>query len=124
MSVRPHPCPVCQQLTTSSGMCDSCRKRREASGLSTKPWSHRNEAEHRKNYGSSRWQKLRKQVLARDNYLCQECLKSDRFTPATEVHHIKATVAGGKMFDADNLISICHACHELITEQQRRGGGI
>ena len=35
------------------------------------------------------WKQLRCERLAKDNYLCQRCLKRKRIVPATMVHHIK-----------------------------------
>lgn len=51
---------------------------------------------------------LRKAIILRDNYKCQECGKSNC---ALEVHHIRAKKFGG----ADtigNLITLCSQCHQ------------
>lgn len=63
------------------------------------------------------WQKRRKRVLRRDNYLCQPCKREGRLTPATEVHHIKARAEGGG-HELENLLSICSSCHEEATREQ------
>lgn len=60
------------------------------------------------------WQKLRKMVLQRDAYLCQECYRNKKLTPATDVDHIKPKSAGGTD-DQDNLQSLCKPCHEIKT---------
>ena len=39
------------------------------------------------------------QVLARDKYLCQYCLKKGLSTPATEVDHVAEIQDGGDEFD-------------------------
>ena len=66
-------------------------------------------------YGSIKWKKLRAYVLVRDNYLCQECLKKDNLTEATDVHHIeKIRLSWDKRYDADNCISVCHECHRKL----------
>lgn len=111
LSVRPHPCPICQQLTYTKGICEECRKRREATGYHSQ-WARTQEVEeiHRAYY-SQRWKKLRLKILARDHYLCVECLKKGIYTTAAEVDHIQPTAHGGAMFDEKNLQSLCHRCH-------------
>lgn len=59
-----------------------------------------------------KWQKLRKQVLQRDAYLCQECYRNKKLTPATDVDHIKPKSAGGTDCES-NLQSLCKTCHEI-----------
>ncbi|AAK79860.1 5-methylcytosine-specific restriction endonuclease McrA [Clostridium acetobutylicum] len=63
-------------------------------------------------YKSKRWQKVRKIVLIRDNYLCQECLRHGAITQANTVHHkVELREDLSKAYDIDNLESICPACH-------------
>ena len=63
-------------------------------------------------YKSTRWQKVRKIVLIRDNYLCQVCLRHGLITSANTVHHkIKLREDLNKAFDLDNLESVCSSCH-------------
>lgn len=59
--------------------------------------------------GNSRhaeWQELRRQVLERDRYTCQNCNNENRL----EIHHVKARSEGG-MDDLSNLITLCEPCH-------------
>lgn len=58
------------------------------------------------------WQKLRKLVLQRDAYLCQECYRNKKLTPATDVDHITPKSAGGTDCES-NLQSLCKKCHEI-----------
>ena len=72
-------------------------------------------------YNSKTWKNLRKQALIRDHYTCQLC--GGR---ATEVHHLKEvnTVNVGDnahAFDFENLQSLCHECHTLITQEEHGG---
>lgn len=60
-----------------------------------------------------RWQKLRELYLAK-HPLCAECEKAGRFTPATEVHHIKSFADGGSDHNS-NLMGLCKPCHSRIT---------
>lgn len=65
-----------------------------------------------------KWKKIRKSALVRDGYLCQECLKSNIITPATDVDHILNKKRGGT--DAlDNLQSLCNPCHIKKTVEER-----
>ena len=122
MLKRSHPCPVCQTLTSNPGMCDACKKRRQAAGI-TKPWerSSRTVKLHRLYY-TTRWKHVRAQALARDKHLCRSCLAQGKAVSATEVDHIIPTSQGGSMFDLSNLQSLCHACHELKTKRERGRG--
>lgn len=71
-------------------------------------------------YGAA-WDKLRKQVLARDNGLCQPCLKQGAVTEAKQVDHIVAKARGGQD-DESNLQAICIACHKEKTAKESAEG--
>lgn len=63
---------------------------------------------------SGQWRKRRQKVFERDGYRCQACLEKE----ATEVHHLNYEHCGNEpLFD---LISVCHSCHEAITEMDRK----
>jgi len=65
-----------------------------------------------------KWKKIRKQALVRDGYLCQECLKNDRLTVATDVDHVINKAQGGT--DAlSNLQCLCCPCHKIKTIKER-----
>jgi hypothetical protein len=64
---------------------------------------------------SAAWQSKRRRVLDRDCHICQAC----RRKKATEVHHLSYKhVFNEPLFE---LISVCHECHEKITEMDRNG---
>lgn len=94
--------------------------KRETDGvLVTRPAWVGKGSRHDRGYGAQ-WDKLRKQVLKRDNYLCQECLREGRLTPLGvrprdhAVDHIEAKAKGGT--DAmTNLQSLCAPCHDRKT---------
>jgi 5-methylcytosine-specific restriction protein A len=77
---------------------------------------------HSRGYGAA-WQKLRADILRRDENMCQVCADSGRVSVATEVDHIIPKVEGGTD-DPSNLQAICHTCHEGKTMMERRGGSI
>jgi 5-methylcytosine-specific restriction endonuclease McrA len=52
------------------------------------------------------WKAIRWEALARDHGRCRDC-----GVEASEVHHIAyPKVLGGE--DLDDLLSLCHACHQ------------
>ena len=63
-----------------------------------------------KKYKDMRWRRLRLTALQRDKYLCTECKRYGRTTPATMVHHINPSDAS-RFLDLANLTSLCDACH-------------
>ena len=73
-----------------------------------------NDAERRAFYRSSAWLKTREAVLARDNHLCQKCLRKGIVTTTNTVHHITPLEDAPELaLDMDNLESICPACHNV-----------
>ena len=76
-----------------------------SNGLLTKT-----ELKKQNNKSKARWEKVRNQVLERDNYKCLVCGK-----PATQVHHIHSrSKRKDLMYEINNLVSLCdkHHCHQ------------
>lgn len=85
----------------------------------TRKWADKG-SRHSRGY-DSRWDRIRKLVLKRDNYLCQECMRQGKLTPLCvkrydhAVDHIVPKVQGGTD-DMDNLQSLCaDPCHKAKT---------
>lgn len=75
----------------------------------------------RRVYHSSRWRKLRLQVLLRDDYVCQECRRNSLYTLADVVDHIiELRDDMGRAYDLSNLESLCHACHNSKTKDEKQ----
>jgi hypothetical protein len=60
--------------------------------------------------------RVRRQVLRRDNYLCRRCNWSHELWNRSdarhlELHHIQAHAEGGENSE-DNLITLCTSCHD------------
>lgn len=71
-------------------------------------------------YHTRAWRRVRQLALHRDHYLCQACLKNNRITPATEVHHVKPLELYPDLaLELSNLTSLCWQCHEA-TKQRRK----
>ena len=63
-------------------------------------------------YTSAKWIRKRERVMKRDKYLCQDCKRYGRKTPAVLVHHIKPYEEYPELgLDEENLTSLCDACH-------------
>lgn len=63
-------------------------------------------------YRTVRWSRTRAACLRRDGYLCRDCARYGKRTPATTAHHMQErTVCPDKAYALDNLISLCDACH-------------
>lgn len=71
---------------------------------------------HARGYGN-RWERIRRQVLDRDDKLCQECSRHGIATAAYAVDHIRPKAQGGTD-DPDNLQSLCKRCHAVKTAKE------
>jgi len=98
------------KMATKQGRCDD--HQREA-------WSsNKGKSAQSRGYGYQ-WVKLRKRILKRDSYLCQNCLRNGIITEAKEVDHILNKKRGGTDEDS-NLESLCSPCHKDKTNKERR----
>ena len=61
-----------------------------------------------------RWFARRKQILERDDFCCQDCLRAGRYI-SLHVHH-KSYVTGWMAWEYPDeyLITLCDECHEKI----------
>lgn len=66
-------------------------------------------------YNSQKWKNCRTTYMAKCHYICEKCGK-----PADVVHHINPlhgtdyTSNPEKCFGEDNLMCLCHTCHNRI----------
>ena len=99
------PCryPGCPNLTRET-YCEEHQKATATSYNQT-----RRDPDSNKRYGR-RWRNIR-DLYVRAHPLCEDCLKEGKHVPVYEVHHIVPLSLGGTN-DTDNLISLCHSCHE------------
>ncbi len=65
-------------------------------------------------YQSDEWKQKRLDILDRDNYLCQYCLKNkNKIKIANTAHHIKHLSDYPELaLINSNLISLCKKCHD------------
>ena len=102
--------PGCKNRT-SGAWCDDHRKSQTADKDRARG------SRHKRGYGT-KWDKLRKRVLARDNYACRVCMQFGMVTTANEVDHIIPKAKGGSDHPS-NLQAICHA---VKTAEERNYG--
>ena len=63
-------------------------------------------------YPSAKHKSWREKVLRKDKYLCQECLRYGKKTPATIAHHVKPVEEYPELrYRVDNGRALCMACH-------------
>lgn len=68
-------------------------------------------------YSSIAWARTRTEVLERDDYRCQARLDGICLQRASQVHHL--TYAHFRCEPLFDLVSVCRACHEQITQMDR-----
>lgn len=113
----PKPCSECGVLV--HGALGRCPAHRVRAGQ----WADsRRGSRQARSYGAE-WDRKRLAVIARDDGLCQPCLREERVTRGDEVDHIvnkaewrrrHGTLCG---VDADiNLQTNCRACHQAKTQ--------
>ena len=112
--------PGCPGTTTHrSGYCEKHQK----SENGWNQWQKKKGSDTKRGYGWA-WRKLRRRILERDSYLCQECQKKGIVTAGKVVDHIKPKAQGGDDSPA-NLQTLCTPCHnhKTATERHVKGRG-
>jgi 5-methylcytosine-specific restriction protein A len=63
------------------------------------------------------WQRFRLMFL-RKNPLCDDCLKTERVEPATEVHHLLKVADHPELkLVESNCMALCKSCHSVRTNR-------
>ena len=74
------------------------------------------DAEVQRLYGR-RWQARRRVFLAEHPW-CEECLRANIYTPATDVHHLVRHGGDVELFNSSPLEALCKACHSKKTLEE------
>ncbi|QKQ51059.1 HNH endonuclease [Achromobacter denitrificans] len=103
----------CAALVRTPGYCE--KHAGEAVGWKR---DHERGSRHERGYGTE-WDRLRLLILKRDRYLCQcdECRRTGRVLPATEVDH-RIPKAEDGTDDPGNLGAINVDCHKRKTAHE------
>jgi len=81
-------------------------------------------------YLSDAWKRKQEVILRKADYKCQICRRYGRIREAKEVHHIRHLDEAPELaLDENNLIALCHSCHNkqhpekvrAATERSGRG---
>lgn len=107
-------------MAANGGRCPAHTRRELYRKDGKHGWSDDRGTAHQRGYGKA-WERLRKWVLIRDDYLCQPCKADGRLTQASQVDHITPKAQGGTD-DESNLQAICGHCHTRKTQQESASG--
>lgn len=109
-------CPKCgKAIQLSEKYCENCRPvlKQNNSERNKEYDAYKRDKQADKFYHSKKWKNIRDYVLMREGGFCQDCLKNNRRTIATDVHHIIPVKQDwSKRLDIDNLVSLCEKCHK------------
>lgn len=79
---------------------------------------YKRDRESQRFYNSGAWEEARTLALIRDYYLCCRCLGDKVIRVYNVVHHIVPLKENKELsLDIDNLMSLCHACHNKIESE-------
>ena len=72
-------------------------------------------------YNSTAWRNKRKEIMSNYGGLCQDCLAKDIVKEADVIDHkIELKDDESLALNNDNLIPLCHACHNIKTKQTKQ----
>jgi len=98
-------------------LTEKLRKAQKERGLRRrKPWRwYVENGKKIKFHQSQDWRDKAKEIYKRDNYTCQECGKDAnqlrKMGLKLHCHHKEGIKTGKKLFDNNNLITLCEECH-------------
>ena len=124
----PRPCRHrgCPSVVDNKeGFCDDHMRehRRETKArhrrYNQKRQSSPEERELQRFYRTPAWRNIRKSYIT-DNPLCHLCSQLGRLTVGTVVDHIVERRDGGENFNYSNLQTLCHRCHTVKTQEERK----
>jgi 5-methylcytosine-specific restriction enzyme A len=121
------PCkhPGCNALLRAPGYCEKHAASAPKRGEEYQRWRRRDPAQSSVDRirSTSRWQKVRASKLSASP-LCEDPLGQHpaATVAARQVHHICGLATHPELaFHADNLQSVCAACHAALEAEVRRG---
>ena len=88
----------------------------------SKKWYNTISPEYKKYIKSSKWRKIRKSIIKRDQEKCRECNK--QITEKTcHIHHLTYKNIFNEEKYLEDLITLCPECHSLIHYSKRKTTG-
>lgn len=105
--------PMCKEIMPLSHNGSYCKTHKSLSRGASKSDNYRF-------YQSTAWKRLR-DSYKRLHPLCEKCSSNGIFTPADIVDHVIEIKDDPSLkFSWDNLMCLCHRCHNIKTAQERR----
>ncbi len=106
------------------GLCSSCTEKQVLKDKTKQKTTHRSDELHdiqaQKFYNSRLWRNLSRRHREK-NPLCVHCLESGIIKAADVADHIiEIKDDWDKRLEAENLQSLCHACHNCKTAKEKR----
>jgi hypothetical protein len=102
------PCSYCHISLEVPGNHGRCKDH---------PYADAHIQEHQKLYDTRLWKRIRARQLAKEPW-CAECLKENRYTPATDCDHIEPHRGDPAKFFKGPFQSLCHPHHSQKTVQE------
>ncbi len=109
-------CKHCMKIHDREYECDAKKKHRRM-----KQQARRNDSRYKVYndcYNTTKWKKVREQVLKEANYMCEVCKEFGKFNYTDiQVHHVEKVKDNvDRMYDIDNLIVVCREHHNIIED--------
>jgi len=82
-------------------------------------WHKKREISDYCKFSGSKWTNVRKHVLARDNYECQECGFSEKEIMQVD-HILPKSIYPELMYKSENCITLCPNCHARKTIHEKK----
>lgn len=95
-------------------ICDTCNTKRN------KDKYNYEKANHKRLYHTKRWQRLRRNIMAKYNWLCLPSLEQGLIVEAKILHHIEEANESN-FYDKDNLIPLSFNMHEEVHRRYDNG---
>jgi 5-methylcytosine-specific restriction enzyme A len=113
-------CSVCKKKIPIGTLCE-CSKERHKEYNKRVRYREDNK-KYAEFYNSAAWHKMIDYIKTKYNGLCLMCLiKHDHIVPSDVIHHIEELRENfDKRLVEDNLISLCHRCHNSLHSSYSR----
>lgn len=85
------------------------------------PYEDAHDPDSQRLYSTARWKRRRAAQLRKQPW-CEECQRSDVWTPATDADHIVPHRGDERLFFTGALQSLCHTCHSKKTATEVLNG--
>lgn len=86
---------------------------------------HRASLPWRQWYNTTKWRKLRRQILLRDMFTCSMCGRLEGRSSQLVADHKTPHRGDERLFwDANNIWAVCKPCHDSAKQREEKTGGV